>query len=143
MDMGKLESAINSLQQAIILRPKSSEANSSLGLAWARQKRYDLAIPALQRAIGIDAENQEALFNLATAYSMIGQFEKAAQTDKNLLEIDQKDVEAMHNLGMIYLKHLKNMQQAGFYFKKALAIDPDYDQAAAVKGILSQMAVKP
>jgi tetratricopeptide (TPR) repeat protein len=141
MDMGKSESAVSALQQAIILRPESTGAYSSLGLAWARQKRYDLAIPALQKAIGIDGENQEAMFNLATAYSMIGQFEMAAQKYKSLLEIDQKDVEAMHNLGMIYLKHLKNMQQAGFYFKKALAADPDYDQAATVRDILSQIQV--
>jgi tetratricopeptide (TPR) repeat protein len=139
--MGKSESAVSALQQAIILRPESTGAYSSLGLAWARQKRYDLAIPALQKAIGIDGENQEAMFNLATAYSMIGQFEMAAQKYKSLLEIDQKDVEAMHNLGMIYLKHLKNMQQAGFYFKKALAADPDYDQAATVRDILSQIQV--
>jgi tetratricopeptide (TPR) repeat protein len=143
MDMGVLENAVEAFQQAIVLRPKSAEAYSSLGLAWAKQNRYDLAIPTLQKAVEIDAKNQEALFNLATAYNMTGQYEMAAQTYEGLLEINKKDVEAMHNLGMIYLKHLKNIQQARFYFSKALSTDPDYDQADTVKSILSDMGAKP
>ena len=141
-EMEELDNAVGAFQQAIVLRPKSAEAYSSLGLARARQGRYDLAIPTLRKAIRLDAKNQEALFNLATAYNMIGQYEMAAQTYKTLLNINQKDVEAMHNLGMIYLKHFKNMQQARFYFKKALVTDSNYDHAAAARDILSQMTVK-
>ena len=73
---------------------------------------------------------------------MIGQYEMAAQTYKTLLSINQKDVEAMHNLGIIYLKPLKNVEQARLYFSKALATDPEYDHAAVARDILSQIAVK-
>jgi len=143
MEMEDLSNAVKAFRQAVALRPMCSQAYSSLGLALAKQGRCDLSIPTLQKAIKMDAGNQEALFNLATAYNMTGQHELAAQTYKTLLEINPKDVEAMHNLGMIYLKHLKNIKQAAFYFNKALVTDPDYDHADVVKKILAQMAVKP
>jgi tetratricopeptide (TPR) repeat protein len=142
-DMGELDNAVSAFHKAIILRPKLTEAYSSLGLARARQGRYDLAIPMLRKTIEMDYSNQEALFNLAKVYDLIDWHEMAAKTYKTLLEIDQKDVEAMHNLGMIYLKHLKNIEQATFYFKKALATDPDYDHAAVVRDTLSQIELKP
>jgi tetratricopeptide (TPR) repeat protein len=143
MDMGELDNAVSVFKQAIVLRPKFAEAYSSLGLAWAKQAHYTLAISALRKAVQIDVQNEEALFNLANAYNLTGQYEMAVQTYKTLLKINPNDVEAMHNLGILYLKHLKNVQQAAFYLRKALATGPDYDQAAAVKDILSQMAVKP
>ena len=143
MDMGQPDTAVGLFQQAISLRPKSADSYSNLGLAYARQGQYDPAIQMFQKAIKTDGKNQDALFNLATAYKMIGKYEMAAQTYKTLLEINPKDVEAMHNLGILYLKHLGNIQQAKFYFRMALATDPDYDKVATVKDILSQMAVKP
>jgi tetratricopeptide (TPR) repeat protein len=142
-DMGELDNAVSAFQKAIILRPKLTEAYSGLGLARARQGRYDLAIPMLRKTIEMDNSNQEAMFNLATAYKMTGQYEMAGQTYKTLLEIDPKDVEAMHNLGILYLKYLRNIQQARLYFSKALSTDPDYEHADTAKDILSRTAVKP
>lgn len=143
MEMGDLANAVKALEMAVTLRPMWSQAYSNLGLALAKQQRYSLAIYTLRKATKIDAKNQEALFNLATAYNMTGQHEAAAQTYKSVLEIDPEDVEAMHNLGVLYLKHLKNVQQARFYFCKALATDPDYEQAETAKKALSQIADKP
>ncbi len=141
MDMEEFDKAVEAFQRAINLRPRFTEAYSSLGLAQARQGHYDLAIPTLQKATRLDPENQEALFNLATAFNTIGRHEQAALAYEALLKVNQTDVEAMHNLGMIYLKHLKDMRQAEFYFRKALSTDPDYGQAATVRDILSQIAV--
>ncbi len=143
MDMGDLNNAVKTFMRALELRPMWSEAYSSLGLAWARQGRYDLAIPALQKAISIQAGNQEALFNLAKVYNLSGRHTMAARTYKTLIEMHPEDVEAMHNLALIYLNHLKNVEQAKLYFSKALAVDPEYDQAAIARDILSQTAVRP
>jgi tetratricopeptide (TPR) repeat protein len=143
MDMGDLNNAVKTFMRALELRPMWSEAYSSLGLAWARQGRYDLSIPVLQKAISIEAGNQEALFNLAKAYDLCGRHEMAARTYKTLIEMHPEDVEAMHNLALIYLNHLKNVEQAKLYFSMALATDPEYDHGAIARDILSQTAVKP
>ncbi len=142
MEMEDLANAVKALEMAVTLRPMWSQAYSSLGLALAKQERYSLAISTLQKAVSLDAKNQEALFNQATAYNLTGQHEVAAQIYKGILEIDPKDVEAMHNLGVLYMKDLKDIPQATFYLKKALATDPDYKQADTVKKTLTQIGVE-
>ncbi len=142
MEIGDLSNAVKAFRQALALRPMWSEAYSSLGLALAKQGRYDIAIPALRKAVKIDFKNEEALFNLALSYKMTGQYKMAVHVYETLLEIAPKDVEAMHNLGVIYMKHFGNIQQARLYFNRALATDPDYDQAAAVRNILSGIGTR-
>lgn len=143
METGKLYNAIKSLRQAVQLRPMWSEAYGGLGLALARQEEYDLAISALRKAVKINPQNQEALFNLATAYNTTGRYGMAVQVYRDSLAINPKDIEAMHNLGIIYLKHLKNLQQAALYFKKALVTDPGYDKATMARDVLREIGVKP
>ncbi len=141
-EMGDTDNAVKMLTQALALRPMWSEAHSTLGLVRAEQGRYDLAEVALLKAIRINDKGHEALFNLAKVYDLTGQHEMAARTYETLIRISPKDVEAMHNLGIIYLKQLKNTEQAIFYFRKALATEPEYDHAAIARNILSQVAVK-
>ena len=142
VESGDLDSAVKSFGRALALRPMWSQAYSGLGLARAKQAHYTLAISTLRKAVQIDVQNKEAFFNLANAYNLTGQYEMALQTYKTLLKINPKDVEAMHNVGMIYLKHLNNVQQAKLYFNNALSTDPDHDHAATVKSVLSDMGAK-
>jgi tetratricopeptide (TPR) repeat protein len=143
MDTGDTSKAVEAFGQAANLRPVWSQAHSNLGLALARQGRYDLALLTLQEAIRIEARNQEALFNLAKVYSLSGRYERAAETYKSLIEMNPDDVEAMHNLGVICLNHLGDVEQATFYFRKALDTNPEYDHAAIAQNILAQTTVKP
>lgn len=143
METGDTDNAVKMLTQALALRPMWSEAYSTLGLVQAEQGRFDLAEVALLKAVRINAKNHEALFNLAKVYDLNGRHEMAAKTYETLIGMSPNDVEAMHNLGIIYLKQLKNIEQATFYFKKALAIDPEYVHAAIARNILSQITVKP
>jgi tetratricopeptide (TPR) repeat protein len=142
-ERGDADSAVKMLTQALALRPMWSEAYSTLGLLRAEQGRYDLAEEALLKAVKINAKGHKALFNLAKVYDLTGRHEMAVRTYETLVGMNPEDVEAMHNLCIIYLKHLKNTEQATFYFRKALATDPEYDHAAIAKNILSQIAVKP
>jgi len=142
-EMGDTDNAVKMLTQALALRPMWSEAYSTLGLVRVQQGRYDLAEVALLKAVRINDKGHEALFNLAKVYDLTGRHEMAARTYETLIRISPKDVEAMHNLGIIYLKQLKNTEQATFYFRKALATEPEYDHAAIARNILSQIAVKP
>lgn len=143
MDMGDTAKSVEAFGRAARLRPMWSQAHSSLGLALARQGRYDSALLSLEEAVSIEAGNQEALFNLAKVYSLGGDHERAAETYESLLEINPEDVEAIHNLAVIYLNHLRDAEQAAFYFKKALAANPQYAHAAAAQNILAQITLKP
>jgi Tfp pilus assembly protein PilF len=142
-EMGDRDNAVKMLTQSLALRPMWSEAYNTLGLVRAEQGRYDLAEVAFLKAVRINAKDSKALFNLAKVYDLTGQHEMAARTYETLIGMSPRDVEAMHNLGIIYLKQLKNTKQAIFYFRKALATDPEYDHAAIAKNILSQIEVKP
>jgi len=142
-EMGDTDNAVKTLTQALALRPMWSEAYSTLGLVRAEKGCFDHAEAALLKAVSINAKDHEALFNLAKVYDLTGRYEMAAKTYETLIGISPKDVEAMHNLGIIYLNQLKNIEKATFYFKKALATDPEYDNAVIARNILSQITVKP
>jgi len=138
-EMGDTEKALKALQEALALRPMWAEAYSTLGLMQAQQGHFDLAESALFRAIDLEPANTEALFNLAKVYELTGRPALAAETYETLLGSAPEDLEALHNLGILYATHLKDVERARFYLRKALGLDPEYAQAAVARKILSQL----
>jgi tetratricopeptide (TPR) repeat protein len=120
-----------------------AKAHSALGLMYAEQRDYARAESALRKTVDIDPSNTEALFNLAKVYELTARPALAAQTYLAILEIEPEDIEALHNLGIIYVKDLKDPERARSCLTMALRLNPEYDQAAVARKILSQIGRRP
>ena len=65
LDEGNSEAAISDLEQAAALRPRNSEIQNHLGIAYDSVGRTDRALLAFERAVEFDCENSAAAQNLA------------------------------------------------------------------------------
>jgi Flp pilus assembly protein TadD len=115
----------------------SSQGYKGLGLTFARQGKVDLAVSMFQQAVAKNAKDHDAFFDLAISYADTKQYDKAADAYENVLEIFPADVEAMHNLGVLYFRDLHDVERAKKYFKKALATNPNYGNAAIAQQVLA------
>ena len=120
------------------MRPMWAKAYSALGFVLAEAHEYGPAEAALLKAVEIDASNTEALFNLAKLYELTRRPQSAAEAYETIIEIAPEDIEAIHNLGIVYIRDLRNVQKGRFYLSRALILNPQYDQAAVARKILSQ-----
>ena len=137
-ELGNREKALEALHQALALRPMWAKAYSALGLMHAQAQDYGPAEAALLRAVEIDGTNTGALFNLAKLYELTDRPQSAARAYETIIEIAPEDIEALHNLGVLYFRDLGNVQKCRFYLQRALDLNPQYDQAAVARKILSQ-----
>ena len=64
LGQSQLDGAIESLTEAVRLRPSSVPAYNDLGLAWARKGDVPMAVAAFKKALAIDPHNLEVRQNL-------------------------------------------------------------------------------
>jgi len=81
---GRTEAAIGYLQQALRLRPESSDAWGNMGAAMRRAGNQALAEFSYLRALHEDGSNFSALNNLAALYDLQGREEEAGRLAKRV-----------------------------------------------------------
>ena len=67
--IGRLEEAVISYQNAIAIKPDYAEAYNNLGITFMSLERLDEAVKSYEMAISINSEYFDAHFNLGNAFS--------------------------------------------------------------------------
>src|SRR6059036_1020582 len=72
---GKLDEAVNELEQAAEAAPKSAVIQANLAYAYERQGRIDDAVATYRKALELDPGNGTARNNLASLYTKKGLYD--------------------------------------------------------------------
>ena len=88
---GKLEDAIKSYKNAILLKPNYAEAYNNLGVALKDKGNLEEAIDAYKKAVLYRPEFYQALLNLGRAFKFLDNFAEATNIFQKILKYDKDD----------------------------------------------------
>jgi tetratricopeptide (TPR) repeat protein len=86
------------------------------------------AIVHFKRAKELDPSKEDAYINLAVSYVKTFEYEGAVNTLKELVKVSPDSAIGYYYLGKTY-DQMKLYNKASEYFKKALELNPDFEQA--------------
>jgi len=116
LTVGQIEEAIAEFRAAISLRPDSLDTYNHLGNALCELGRFDEALPHFHHAASARPEHAPYHYNLANCWRRKGM---AMRLDAN-----------PSNLQAAMTERRRVLQKAVACFRQALALDPDYSDAA-------------
>jgi tetratricopeptide (TPR) repeat protein len=155
--LGKHEAAVQSFEQALVIKPDYAEVHYNLGNALKDLGQLDAAVKSYERALAIKSDGAEAHNNLGITLQELGQLNTAVKSFEQALAINSDFAEAHYNLGNT-LKELGQLEAAVKSYEQALTIKPDYAKAhnnlgnalkalgqldASVKSYERALAIKP
>ena len=127
---GNYAAALSKLLEAEEMAPDDPVIQNSLGLAYIKKRRPELAITAFKKALDLKPDYTEAMNNLGVTYLIDEKYGIAIKTFNKVL----KDVtypyphSPLANIGWAYLNQ-NQYPKAQQYFLKALRERPDFVQA--------------
>jgi tetratricopeptide (TPR) repeat protein len=98
----QLPQAIQELQEATKVDPRSSAVHLELGIAYEESQRLDEAVSAYQAAVTTDPKNMNAQLRLGQGYNAQKQYEPAIAAFNAVLEGNPNKAEAYAGLGVAY-----------------------------------------
>ena len=104
---GKDQQAIDSLLQAIRLKPDLFVPNLFLGLEYAKQKRFRDALPYLVRASQSNSADTQLQLGLARAYMGTGKADLAIRSYIRATELEPGSANTWYHLGLAYLQQVE------------------------------------
>jgi tetratricopeptide (TPR) repeat protein len=133
LDLGRVDQAITTLNQAVDLDPQRGDSLFHLGTALAEARRWHDAVDAYRKAIRqpsltvLDLAHQ----NLGLALFHLGRYREAEDALRFALSLDPQLQAAYYNLGLV-LTAEKRPEEAKAYFRRAQQIAPEspFGQAA-------------
>jgi protein O-mannosyl-transferase len=123
---GDIPAAIESLSEAVKIRPNDPIAHVDLGVALEEQKRYDEAGYHFATAIAIDPNDDNAHYNLGVLLAYNKRYEEAIESYRRAVRINPGKKGAHANIGAA-LFHLGKFDEAIHSFQDELQIDPGND----------------
>ncbi len=133
-ELGQLDAAIATLEQAVSEGAGGVFVERELGLLLVRKGRVDEAVRHLQRAEQEGPDRLDVLDALASAYLAAGQSELAERTYRRALSIDDSSVRLHLQLGTL-LMLIDRVEEAVDAFRSAVNHGPDVAQAHTGLGL--------
>jgi tetratricopeptide (TPR) repeat protein len=121
--------ALDYLNNALSIDPKSAEALYAKGLFFQRMGKPDEAVSVYNSILKFSPENQNATYNLGTILFEQKKINEAMEKFQATVTRDQNFFRGYYGLGRCYEANGQT-QQAIDSYKKALALQSDYDLAA-------------
>lgn len=125
---GRLEVALQHMQQAVQVAPKLAPAWVNLGNLHRQRKELKEARHAYERAIGLQSGYAEAHYNLAVVLDELGQQAKAVESVRRALMFKPDYADAHNNMGHLLVKQGR-VEDALTHFRQALVWAPELHAA--------------
>jgi len=122
------------LVSAIYLSANTSQVNEakiwySVGKDYMIKKKFKDAIRNFKKAISYDSTWVQVYLDLARAYLELGFFDSAEVAYRKVAEIDPKDSRGWQGLGFMYGIVKKDIVQGIKFYREALRVDPENNDA--------------
>jgi predicted O-linked N-acetylglucosamine transferase (SPINDLY family) len=124
--LGRNDEALKSFDRALVLRAKYPNAHNNRGKVLMLLGRHEEALSSFERALALDPSHSDAIKNRSAALRTLGRYdEDLASTTTGAPE----SAEAHYSRGKT-LAELNRYTEAVASLRQALAIRPDYSEAA-------------
>ncbi len=127
-DLGRLEPAVKSFDQAIQIKPDYADAYYNRGNALQKLGQLEAAVKSFDQAIQIKPDFVKAYSNRGNALQKLGQLEDAMKSYNKAIQIRPDFVKAYSNRGNA-LQELGQLEAAMKSYEKAIQIKPDFAKA--------------
>lgn len=115
--------------KAIELNSKFEEAYNARGIIRIYLKNYEEALTDFNTAIKLNPKYDAAFSNRGTVWTIKGDYAKAKENFDMALQLNPQSAKAFFNRGNAHIKLNQNYLAAIEDYKKALALDPNYEDA--------------
>jgi tetratricopeptide (TPR) repeat protein len=136
---GRSAEAAEEFKQALRVKPDNAEVRCNLGTAYNSMKQYDDAIEQFRQALQIKPDSAEALNNLGKAYKDKGEYDQAIRIFNKTIETHPGLAIPHLNIAIIYLYQKNDREKALYHFERALQVEPNLPQAAAVRKKIAEL----
>lgn len=136
-EKGDTASAVQFFRRVCDKYPDYAMAFEELGVLYA-SRNEPMALEYLNTAHQLDPSNTNTLYALAMFYQNQKDFDKAETLYHQILDLNENSADAWHNLGWIELTHYADYDRAIEYFDKALAINPQMENARVNRELAMQ-----
>ncbi|MEW6010109.1 MAG: tetratricopeptide repeat protein [Euryarchaeota archaeon] len=136
---GEFESALKSLNEAILLNSEFKEAWNDKGVIYSILKNDEKALDSFQQVLEIDPDYLSAIYNMGTTLADSGNYPEALEYLNKFLEKDPENFKALlYKANVLVFMDLP--EDALNYFEEALIQNPDSPEAWNYKGcVLSSL----
>ena len=131
-EKGDTASAVQFFRRVCDKYPDYALAFEELGVLYA-SRNEPMALEYLNTALRLEPSNTQTLYALAKFYQDNKQMDQAETYYQQILDINPNSADVYHNLGWIELTYYADYERAIEYFDKALAINPQMENALANK----------
>jgi predicted O-linked N-acetylglucosamine transferase (SPINDLY family) len=135
LDLGQVNEAMQTLQQAVVASPQNAGAFSNLGEAFRMSGNADAAIAHYRNAIAVDANCGEAYCNMGIVLAKKGRGLQAVACFEKAVAINPKSFSARFNLARM-LQDTNRFDPAVEQCRAAIEIRPESGEAHNVLGNL-------
>ena len=123
LDEGKVDAAIDKLEEALKISDDSAEAHFILGKAYHEKGLFAQSEQQFLRVVKLNEKDTDALSNLGVAYYHQGKLQKAEEAFRKALAQTSDDAEIQYNQGGV-LVALGRAEEAVPQFLAASELDP-------------------
>lgn len=133
-EQGDTFAAVSNYKKAIEFNAEYENAYEELALLYAL-RNDPVAEEYFLTAIRLNPNNVHSMYGLAMYYQGNGMIDRAMEIYDNILVIKPEHTDAMNNTGYIYLEYEEDYDKAIEWFSKALALEPDFEEALESRAI--------
>lgn len=124
LNLDLLDKAYNEFQAAWTIQADNAATDNNLGVIEQRRGNIPAARKFFEQAVKLNNNFAPVHFNLGNIYSKLNLWEEARQEYETAIRLDSTTPDAYLNLGVIYQYHLDNSDQAVYFWKKYLKLNP-------------------
>jgi tetratricopeptide (TPR) repeat protein len=138
MQTKQYEEAQSAFEKVRKLEPRNAAAYLGIGAALNQKGEFQPAEKPLMESLTVNPNSAEAQYELARSYWGLGKWKEAAPHIRKSLELDKQFPPAHVLMGNVFLRE-KNGNSALAEFQEYIRLDPDGEQAPAVRDMVARL----
>lgn len=135
-------SALKDFRAVAEKNPNFPEIYLHIGNCYLQVGFYERAEEAYLKQLSLTPKNEKVYINLGITYKGMKDYKKALEMYLKAAEINPNNPDTYFNLGILCYENLDLKDQAIFYFKKCIKLDPNSDRSIELKKFLEEIEKK-
>ena len=132
--LGELDSAVNSYEEAIAIKPDYAKAHYNLGGAYHELHQFDDSVKSYNNSLAIDPNYAQAHNNLGNVLRENEELDEAIKSYEKAINLNPDYVEALYSISLVF-QNLGQFEYMVKHLEKVLSIKSDFAEAHSSLGI--------